>query len=269
MNFVYGAMIAALLFSSGSMIGWLIEVFFRRFSTDNKERIWINPGFLCGPCLPLYGFALIMLFLISLTETHLGIENEILRKAALFGLMAAAITAVEFVAGEIFILRRHLKLWDYSDMRLNYKGIVCVRYTLYWTMLGAFYYYVIHPRIMHIIEWFSGHLMFSFVLGLFYGILFIDIAYSFELTAKIKAFAEENSMIIRYEEFKKHIRVTAKHQTERFAIMRTIAMTNSIKEQLKSYMEKQIEQAKNGRLNDFIDDKIISKLIRKDTSQKN
>lgn len=49
----------AFLFFIGSMAGWVIEVVFRRFfSSANPERKWINPGFLSGPYLPLYGFSL-------------------------------------------------------------------------------------------------------------------------------------------------------------------------------------------------------------------
>lgn len=56
----------AFLFFIGSMAGWVIEVVFRRFfSSANPERKWINPGFLSGPYLPLYGFSLCVLFLLS------------------------------------------------------------------------------------------------------------------------------------------------------------------------------------------------------------
>ena len=247
-------MVLAILFASGSTLGWLLEVIFRRFSTDNKERIWINPGFLCGPCLPLYGISLTMLYVMTTAEKFIPIDNNSLRRVALFALMTLGITIVEFVTGEIFILRRHLKLWDYSDMRFNYKGIVCVRYTFYWTALCMVYYYLAHPRILVILDILSNHVFFLFILGMFYGILIIDIVYSFELTAKIKTFAVENRMIIRYEEFKKHIYMAAKQQTERYILMRVASLTNSIKNQLTGYMEKQKEMAKSGRQNDFTDE---------------
>lgn len=66
----------AFLFFIGSMAGWVIEVVFRRFfSSANPERKWINPGFLSGPYLPLYGFSLCVLFLLSLLEQYIPIEN--------------------------------------------------------------------------------------------------------------------------------------------------------------------------------------------------
>lgn len=63
----------AYLFFIGSVIGWCIEVIFRRFfSSANPERKWINPGFCTGPYLPLYGCGLCILYLIaSLESLHL------------------------------------------------------------------------------------------------------------------------------------------------------------------------------------------------------
>ncbi|MDE7431059.1 MAG: putative ABC transporter permease, partial [Lachnospiraceae bacterium] len=56
----------AFLFFMGSLSGWGLEVIFRRFFSDaNPERKWINPGFLAGPYLPLYGFSLCALFLLA------------------------------------------------------------------------------------------------------------------------------------------------------------------------------------------------------------
>lgn len=67
----------AFLFFIGSMAGWVIEVVFRRFfSSANPERKWINPGFLSGPYLPLYGFSLCVLFLLSIyTNREYGAQE--------------------------------------------------------------------------------------------------------------------------------------------------------------------------------------------------
>ena len=50
------------LFMVGSFGGWVLELIYRRYFSSHK---WINPGFLVGPCLPLYGFGVTFLFLIS------------------------------------------------------------------------------------------------------------------------------------------------------------------------------------------------------------
>ena len=59
-------LIVLYLFFFGGVGGWVLELFFRRFfSGANPERKWLNPGFLFGPCLPLYGFGTVLLFILS------------------------------------------------------------------------------------------------------------------------------------------------------------------------------------------------------------
>ncbi|WP_295130693.1 putative ABC transporter permease [Ruminococcus sp.] len=256
---VYDIMILALLFAAGSIIGWTLEVFYRRFKPSNKERVWIDPGFLSGPCLPLYGFGLTTLYLLAKLETFIHIDNDILRKGVLFFVMAVAMTLIELAAGELFIIKRHLKLWDYTGLPFNYKGIICLRFSVYWALLGAAYYFFIHPRILTGLEWFSRNLLFSFVIGFYYGILTLDLIHSFSITAKIKAFAEENEMVIRYDEFKKHIREEAERRREKYRFLNAVHSERGIIEELKKYMEKQLEQAKRGLINDLTSRNISKK----------
>ena len=94
----------AFLFFIGSVIGWVIELIFRKyFAVENKEHKWINPGFCVGPYLPLYGFGLCLLYLIASLEQYSIIKNPILNKAVLFVVMAVCMTAIEYIAG-IFCL---------------------------------------------------------------------------------------------------------------------------------------------------------------------
>ena len=65
-------LIIVFLFFFGSCAGWVLEVFFRRFfSGANPERKWLNPGFLFGPCVPLYGFGTVVLFVLSEFESQI------------------------------------------------------------------------------------------------------------------------------------------------------------------------------------------------------
>lgn len=138
MNFI---LVLAFLFFAGSLIGWGIELLWRRFfSANNPERKWINPGFLTGPYLPLYGFSLIILFTLSFIDVSF-IKDEILQKTVLFILMALCITFFEFIAGLIFIKGMKIKLWDYSNCRGNIMGIICPKYTFFWWLLSGIYYF--------------------------------------------------------------------------------------------------------------------------------
>lgn len=59
----------------GCILGWGLEVLYRHYSPANQTHRWINPGFLVGPYLPLYGFGLCALYLLaSLENTSLIAE---------------------------------------------------------------------------------------------------------------------------------------------------------------------------------------------------
>lgn len=199
-------LVLTFLFFAGSIIGWGIELFWRRFfSKNNPEKKWINPGFLTGPYLPLYGLSLCLLFALSFIDVSF-VESKWLQKLLLFILMAFAITVMEFIAGLIFIKGMKIKLWDYSKNWLNIQGIICPQYSFYWVILSGAYYFLVHPRILEWLYWFTNHLSFSFVVGFFYGVFTIDLCYTFQISTKIREYAKENKLEIRYENLKESIR---------------------------------------------------------------
>lgn len=203
-------LIIAFLFMIGSMLGWIIELFYRRFlSHNNPSRKWINPGFLVGPCLPIYGFGLAALFFMSLTP-YIGLESldDLNWKRILHAILAMGVTMtiIEYLAGLIFIKRLKIKLWDYSDRIGNIQGIICPTFSLIWTILSAVFYFFIQPYVIQLVVWFGDNIAFSFVVGMFYGILIIDLSYSFNVMNRVRHFAKENDIIIKYEVLKEEIR---------------------------------------------------------------
>lgn len=61
----------AYLFFIGSVFGWVLELFFRKFfSSANPKHKWINPGFCVGPYVPLYGSGLCILCLMAALYTR-------------------------------------------------------------------------------------------------------------------------------------------------------------------------------------------------------
>ena len=200
-------LIYAYLFFLGSLLGWGIEVIYRRFfSKVNPERNWINPGFCVGPYLPLYGTGLCVLYAMANLGTKLGLTDSIGTRLLLFLLMALSMTVIEYIAGMMALKWFKLRLWDYTNEWANLNGLICPRFSLYWAILSALYFFLIHPRILNALNWLSQNLAFSFFIGFFFGAFVIDVSYSASLTAKMKRFAEENGIVIRYEKLKAHIR---------------------------------------------------------------
>ncbi len=197
----------AFLFFVGSVAGWGIELVFRRFfSSENPEHRWINPGFCTGPYLPLYGFGLCTLYYAAQLERSIITGNTVLSKAAVLVVMGVSMTLLEYIAGILCLRVAKVRLWDYSKEWGNIQGIICPRFSLFWTALGALYYFAIHPYIMGALDWLSRNLAFSFVVGMFFGVLAIDVAHSTQLISKLKRYADENDVIVRYEAIKSNIR---------------------------------------------------------------
>lgn len=48
-----------------------------------------------------------------------------------------AVTATELVFGGIFNLWLELRVWDYSNIPLNFKGQICLLYSVLWGYLSA------------------------------------------------------------------------------------------------------------------------------------
>lgn len=198
--FVTVLLVLCFLFFVGSCIGWCIEVLFRRIFTAKK---WINPGFLTGPYLPLYGFGVAGLYLICQIPLNTGYYwvNALLTIV----IMGLTMTLIEYLAGLIFIKGMNVKLWDYSNRWGNIQGIICPLFSVLWTLVGALFYFVIDPFVMEWVKWFVNHLAFAFVVGFFFGVIVIDLCHSVNLTMRIRAFAKERGIVVRLEKLKETV----------------------------------------------------------------
>lgn len=232
-------LVIAFIFFMGSLIGWVIELFYRKFiSKANPERKWINPGFLVGPYLPLYGFGLVAMYILSQIDVSF-IQNKTAQQIVLFILMAIVMTIIEYIAGVIFIKGMKVKLWDYTNEWGNIQGIICPRFSFYWAVLSAIYYFLIHPHILNSIYWLAEHLAFSFVVGFFYGIFLIDICYSMQILVKVKKFAIDHDIIVKYQELKRSIRLAKEEYQENKSFVFAFKSEHSLSEHLKRYLELQ------------------------------
>ncbi len=229
----------AFLFFIGSVTGWIIELFFRRFlSSANPERKWINPGFCTGPYLPLYGAGLCVLFLVASLDQFSVIENSILEKVVIVIVMGICMTLIEYITGLIALKAFHMRLWDYSGAKFNINGLICPKFSLIWSVLGAAYYFFIHPHILDALIWLSQNLAFSFFIGLFFGVFIIDVIHSAQIVDKIKKFAKENEVIVKYENLKSYIRSIQEKNKEKVHFLTPFRSEHPLSEHLKELADK-------------------------------
>ena len=155
-------LIIVFLFFFGSGGGWVLELFFRRFfSGANPERKWLNPGFLFGPCVPLYGFGTVVLFILSEFESQI------------FGQFGGS-------------------WWYYLVMFFGMAlALICPLFTFFWGVLAALYYFLLYPPLRRLVVWFVAHPLFSFIVGICFGIFLIDFAVSLHLGTALRKRAVE------------------------------------------------------------------------------
>ena len=189
-------LVLTFLFAVGSAGGWVAELLFRRI----VHKKWVNPGFLQGPYLPIYGFGVVALFLIA--EIPLPVQSVWLKYFLQILLVCVCMTGIEYVGGLVFIKGMGLKLWDYSDRKGNIQGIICPLFSLIWTAVGAVYVLFCHSWVGSMVRWFTGNLYYSFFVGLFYGVFIADLIAAFKISDKIRKIAKEQKIVVKYEELK-------------------------------------------------------------------
>lgn len=210
-------LILAFLFFVGSLSGWVLELLYRRFfSKANPGHHWINPGFCTGPYLPIYGTGLCILYLIGSIEKIRPGTSKLL----LLVIMGISMTAIEYIAGIWSLKKNKVRLWDYTKEWGNIQGIICPKFSLIWTVLGAGYYILIHPHILNALDWLSRNLAFSFFIGMFFGVFIIDFAHSARIVYRLKAFAEEHDVVLRYEAIKIYIRREQEQRKKKYHFFR-------------------------------------------------
>ena len=234
----------AFLFFIGSVLGWVLELLFRNL-TQRPEKI-VNPGFCTGPWLPIYGFGLCALYLLASLEKYSLVPDPFWNKVLLFAAMAVGMTLIEYVAGVFCLKFLKVRLWDYSDLWGNVQGIICPLFSFFWAILGAMYYFLIHPHILEGLQWLANNLAFSFFIGMFFGVFLLDYAHSARLAARLKAFAEENDVVVRYEALKLSIRQNQERAREKYHFFRPFHSRLPLGEHLRQMadtLEKQIGRA--------------------------
>ncbi len=149
-------------FAFFSILGWLLEVFYRSF---RNKRI-VNPGLLKGPYLIIYGTGALLLT-IAASKFH---PYPLLIKALIYFIIT---TGLELLAGLACEYLSIPKLWDYSDERFNYRGIICLKFSIYWILLAFVFEYTILPPYLNLLNSVSPFIK-SLFATITISVMFID-----------------------------------------------------------------------------------------------
>jgi len=125
-----------LTFALYAFAGWVMEFLYRSIPL----RRLVNPGFLAGPFLPIYGFFATMVTLSSGQLSLLAWEWQ-------FVWFVFLSTVLEYAAGWFFDRFFHLQLWDYHSTPFNFQGRIALPYSLLWGVLGLVFHLIIYPAV--------------------------------------------------------------------------------------------------------------------------
>ena len=123
-------------------IGWGVEVVYAAI----KERRLVNRGFLCGPICPIYGCGMVVLNWTVAALAPSG-EGKSVSTVAVFFVGMVLTTAIELVGGWTLFKIYHIRWWDYSNMKFNIGGYICLEFCLLWGVGTLVVMRIVHPII--------------------------------------------------------------------------------------------------------------------------
>lgn len=166
-----------MLFIIYAVAGWICEV---TLQLIQKHKL-ADRGFLIGPYCPIYGCGavLITLCLTPFKEHPVG----------LFILAMVLCGSLEYATSFIMEKAFNARWWDYSEMRFNINGRVCLETLVPFGIAGLLIVYLFNPFLLSIIQsWSEGTLN---IISLIIAVVFVTdviisskIIYNFKRTNK-------------------------------------------------------------------------------------
>lgn len=128
------------LFFIYSFLGWGMEVVHAVFG----NRKLINRGFLNGIVCPVYGFSM----------AFLSVFLDSLRNGWFYLFLGCMIisSVIELVTGLLLEKVFQTRLWDYSDMKFQVGGYICLKYSLLWGILGMLLIKLANPLLLAVVH---------------------------------------------------------------------------------------------------------------------
>jgi len=156
-----------------SFIGWFFEV----LAVFLLQKKIINRGFLLGPYCPIFGFGglILILFLDQF-------KNDPFNLLIIFSVYASALEYFVSYLMEKFFKARW---WDYSHIKFNLNGRICLSNSLLFGFLGLFAVFFFNPFLISLLQSIN-HLAIIIISLIIFVIFIVDISITFNIVNKIK-----------------------------------------------------------------------------------
>lgn len=117
-----------------SFLGWCLESIYKSI----LQRKPVNSGFLYGPFCPMYGIGAILMIALG------NLSNNVI---VIFITAFLVFSIWEYVVGLILEKLFNTKYWDYSNIKFNIHGRVCLKNSIYWGILGVLLIFLVQPAV--------------------------------------------------------------------------------------------------------------------------
>ena len=219
------------IFCLFSVIGWVLELIYRSAVTKS----FVNPGFMSGCVVPLYGFGAVIMNVICSLFENVNVHYKLI---LIFLIAVVVLSLLEYISGLILLNCFHLNLWDYTEYKNNYKGFICLEFSTMWGLLALLYHLYIYNWVNNVSIAFSSNSICLFFLGIFIGIFIIDLCVSIQLLNRLTKYANDIKEIIDVEKLKLDARRKVRRKKILDSIYPYISTNKFLREKIKDFNNK-------------------------------
>jgi uncharacterized membrane protein len=119
-------------FLIGISLGFILELSYRSY----EAKKFIIPKFINYQMYGLVGISLVLIHYLKVSLIY-----ELL-------LLFIVPTLIEFITGYLYLKIKNIRLWNYQDELYNWKGLICLKFSFFWFIISAVYFYLILPLLI-------------------------------------------------------------------------------------------------------------------------
>ena len=186
-----------------SFLGWVSEVMYHAVTLGKV----VNRGFLNGPVCPVYGFGMLGILALGNVLASGDVADMPAYLMFLFGIAVA--TVIELIAGWALDVLFHARWWDYSNEPFNFRGYICLKFSLIWGLGIVFIIRILHPVLANA-HAFSIPAKYSWPL-----VLILYLVYLVDLIVTVLIVRNFNREIAELDELQKKLRIVSDRLSEK------------------------------------------------------
>ena len=162
-----------LLYFIYSIIGWFLEVGLAFY----EHKKFVNRGFLIGPYCPIYGIGCLLLTIL--------LSKYINEPGVIFAFSIFICATLEYLTSYLMEKIFKLRWWDYSNMKFNINGRICLETLIPFGIIGVLVVKYISPFLINTINSINFNVL-VIVNIIILSILITDILISFNVVFNLK-----------------------------------------------------------------------------------